>query len=162
MSSTNSDESQPLIMPVVNDESDSETIKKGTEYNGTEYNRIICEEDEITTETISDSENNKTTSDEDSESDIDVDPSLIHVVCVDDEPMFYCSTVFMAKDKMHQFANRLINGMICRNTYNISDLYIRQNIVSKDEIHIVSQYKFFLVSYDKIIHRLKMYSIPSR
>lgn len=170
MSSTNSDDSMPLTMPriIQNYNTETESEPEDLEIVKNINNNKNLQTDDQTLNTITQNSKNDSQSETlyddetDSEDDIDPDPTIIYVVTIDDTPMFYCESPYIAKDRMNQYASRLINGMISRNTYNISDLYLRQNIVSKDEVHIVSQYKFFVLSYDKIVHRLKIHPIPNR
>jgi hypothetical protein len=75
--------------------------------------------------------------------------SNLYVVTVDDFPKFYVKDIKSASDSMWDLA-KLLSGEAFCSGYRTS---VFQN--STTEIHIIGSYRFFLFSYNKIIHSIK-------
>ena len=76
------------------------------------------------------------------------DNSDLHVVSIDGTPQFYVKDENTASKKMWD-VTRLLSSR------HIFDGYRTQFLkVSDNELHILGSYRFFLVAYDQILHRV--------
>jgi hypothetical protein len=98
-------------------------------------------------------EDNEDEEDEDDEDDIDIDlnfteNSELYIVSVNNSPSFYVKDLKTAKDKMWEVSKCLLNEEYLKGyrTYNLR--------ISDNEIHIIGNHRFFLISYDQILHRI--------
>ena len=74
--------------------------------------------------------------------------SDLYVVSIDDTPSFYVKDDVTASKKMWEVTRSLSNTNFFRG-YKTNLLKISNN-----ELHLLGRYRFFLVSYDTILHRV--------
>ncbi len=74
------------------------------------------------------------------------------VIVANDEPAFYMDTRQSARDKMRELANRLCSGYADYNVYIESP--------SLDEIHVVGNHRYFVISHTRILDRLRVQEVP--
>ena len=104
-------------------------------------------------------------SDSDSDSDENTDARLsqllepmsftensgLYVVTIDGIPKFYVKDKATASEKMWEVTRRL-SAIRFFSGYRTNFLKIKEN-----EIHILGSYRFFLIAYDTILHRVSYY-----
>ena len=74
--------------------------------------------------------------------------SDLYIVSIDDNPRFYVKDDVTASKKMWEVARSLSNTNFFTG-YKTTLLKISNN-----ELHLLGRYRFFLVSYDTILHRI--------
>ena len=74
------------------------------------------------------------------------------VIVANDEPVFYMDTRQSARDKMRELANRLCGG------YTDYNVYIESP--SLDEIHVVGNYRYYVISHTRTLDRLRVQEVP--
>lgn len=77
--------------------------------------------------------------------------SDLYVVTIDDIPKFYVKDKATASEKMWEVTRRLSASRFFSG-YQTNFLKIKEN-----EIHILGSYRFFLIAYDTILHRVSYY-----
>ena len=74
------------------------------------------------------------------------------VVVANDEPVFYMSTHQAARDKMRELADRLRGGY--------ADYHVYIEVQSADEIHVVGNYRYYVISHTRTLDRLRVQEVP--
>jgi hypothetical protein len=77
--------------------------------------------------------------------------SGLYVVTIDGIPKFYVKDKATASEKMWEVTRRL-SAIRFFSGYQTNFLKIKEN-----EIHILGSYRFFLIAYDTILHRVSYY-----
>ena len=77
--------------------------------------------------------------------------SGLYVVTIDGIPKFYVKDKATASEKMWEVTRRL-SAIRFFSGYRTNFLKIKEN-----EIHILGSYRFFLIAYDTILHRVSYY-----
>ena len=79
--------------------------------------------------------------------------NVVYIIIVDGKPKCYDFEYIKAKNKMIEYAKDLIN--------NNSDAYkCYMTETNNKEIIITGIYKFFIISYEKLLHTVSLYTIP--
>ena len=111
------------------------------------------DEDEEDNEDNEDEEDNEDNEDNEDDEEYDIDlnfteNSELYIVSVNNSPSFYVKDLKTAKDKMWEVSKCLLNEEYLKGyrTYNLR--------ISDNEIHIIGNHRFFLISYDQILHRI--------
>ena len=79
------------------------------------------------------------------------DNSELYVISIDNIPKFYVNTLELAQKKMTDIFQSLVFNYVHNENYM---LYLH-NMNFKNEIHIIRKHKFFIISYDEVIHRIR-------
>ena len=74
--------------------------------------------------------------------------SDLYIVSIDGQPKFYVKDKTTAHEKMWEVARKLSSTQFFAG-YNTNFLSIREN-----ELHLLGSYRFFLIAYDTILHRI--------
>ena len=74
------------------------------------------------------------------------------VIVTDSQPLFYMNNIESARIKMRELANRLSGG------YTDYNVYIEQQ--TPDEIHVVGNYRYYVISHTRILDRLRVQKVP--
>jgi hypothetical protein len=72
--------------------------------------------------------------------------SDLYVVCVDGYPSFYVKDKKIASEKMWELAHHLSSQNLDRNVNCVR--------INNNELHLISNFKMFIISYDNILHRV--------
>ena len=75
------------------------------------------------------------------------------VIFVNDQPVFYANSHIMARSKMKNLANQLSLGYVDYNSY--------VEEVTPDEIRVVGNYRFYLISHTRTLERLHVQKVPT-
>ena len=88
-------------------------------------------------------------SDEDNVSNLQfTENSDLHVISVDGVPKFYVQSDATASQRMWEVTRSL---SMTRMSNNYRTQFVQ---VSDNELHIIGSYRFFLISYDQVLHRV--------
>ena len=79
------------------------------------------------------------------------DNSELYVISIDNIPKFYVNTLEVVQKKMTDIFQSLVFNYVHNENYM---LYLH-NMNFKNEIHIIRKHKFFIISYDEVIHRIR-------
>ena len=74
--------------------------------------------------------------------------SYLYAISIDHIPSFYVKDEKTARDKVWQLSKSLLSKEYLKGycSYNLR--------ISANEIHIIGKYRFFLIAYDQILHRV--------
>ena len=79
--------------------------------------------------------------------------NVVYIIMVDGKPKCYEFEHIKAKNKMLNYASKLIND-----NSNVYKCYMTET--KNREIIITGIYKFFLISYESVLHTISLYNIP--
>lgn len=111
--------------------------------------------DQLTNLDILNNKDNEPNPDDDEENEPDklslTNDSELYVICVDNIPQYYVQSEKLAKERMWDTSRLLSSKMI---GYHINYMNIAEN-----ELHLIGAYSFFLVQYDRVLHRISYHIV---